>query len=70
MPKQPPVAIVFDTFGTVAIGTNDQAQAVIRGNEFRENTLVPVTSLPTDYPGATLPVFSGWPSVVLASYRP
>ena len=48
---------VFDTFGTVSIGTNDQSQAVIRNNEFRENTLVPVTSLPTDYSGATLPVF-------------
>ncbi len=48
---------VFDTFGTVSIGANDQAQAVVRNNEFRENTLVPVTSLPTDYSGATLPVF-------------
>ena len=48
---------VFDTFGTVSIGANDQAQAVIRNNEFRENTLVPVTSLPTEYAGATLPVF-------------
>src|SRR6185369_17420262 len=48
---------VFDTFGTVAIGTNDQAQAVVRNNEFRENTLVPVTSLPTEYSSATLPVF-------------
>ena len=48
---------VFDTFGTVSIGANDQAQAVVRNNEFRENTLVPVTSLPTDYGGETLPVF-------------
>ena len=48
---------VFDTFGTVSIGTNDQAQAAVRNNEFRENTLVPVTSLPTEYPGQTLPVF-------------
>jgi len=48
---------VFDTFGTVAIGTNDQSQAVVRNNEFRENTLVPVTSLPTEYSSATLPVF-------------
>jgi hypothetical protein len=48
---------IFDTFGTVAIGTNDQAQAIIRNNEFRENTLVPVTSLPIEYSGASLPVF-------------
>jgi hypothetical protein len=48
---------VFDTSGTVSIGANDQAQAVVRNNEFRENTLVPVTSLPTDYGGETLPVF-------------
>jgi hypothetical protein len=48
---------VFDTFGTVSIGTNDQALAVVRNNEFRENTLVPVTSLPTEYAGQTLPVF-------------
>jgi len=48
---------VFDTFGTVAIGTNDQAAATIRNNEFRENTLVPVTSLPVEYANATLPVF-------------
>ncbi|MBZ5673344.1 MAG: Ig-like domain-containing protein [Acidobacteriia bacterium] len=48
---------VFDTFGTVSIGTNDQAQAVVRNNEFRENTLVPVTSLPTEYANQTLPVF-------------
>jgi len=47
----------FDTFGTVSIGTNNQAQAVIRNNEFRENTLVPVTSLPVAYSGQTLPVF-------------
>ncbi len=48
---------VFDTFGTVSIGANDQAQALVRNNEFRENTLVPVTSLPTEYSNATLPVF-------------
>ena len=48
---------VFDTFGTVSVGTNNQAQAIIRNNEFRENTLVPVTSLPVAYPGQTLPVF-------------
>ena len=48
---------VFDTFGTVSIGANDQAQAIVRNNELRENTLVPVTSLPTDYSDATLPVF-------------
>jgi len=49
---------VFDTFGTVAIGSNDQSQVAVRNNEFRENTLVPVTSLPIEYSGATLPVFS------------
>ncbi|MEO8129735.1 MAG: Ig-like domain-containing protein, partial [Bryobacteraceae bacterium] len=48
---------VFERFGTVAIGANDQAQVVVRNNEFRENTLVPVTSLPTEYSSATLPVF-------------
>ena len=48
---------VFDTFGTVSIGANDQAQAAVRNNEFRENTLVPVTSLPTEYSSQTLPVF-------------
>jgi len=47
---------IFEVFGTVSIGANDQAQAVVRNNEFRENTLVPVTSLPTEYSGATLPV--------------
>ncbi len=46
---------VFDTFGTVSIGANDQAQAVVRNNEFRENTLVPVTSLPTEYAGSDSP---------------
>jgi Bacterial Ig-like domain (group 2) len=49
---------VFDTFGTVSLGANDQSQLVVRNNEFRENTLVPVTSLPTEYSSATLPVFS------------
>ena len=48
---------VFDTFGTVSIGANDQAQAAVRNNEFRENTLVPVTSLPRSTSAATLPVF-------------
>jgi hypothetical protein len=48
---------VFDTFGTVAVGSNGQAQVTVRNNEFRENTLVPVTSLPTEYAGQTLPVF-------------
>ncbi|MBZ5595204.1 MAG: hypothetical protein LAP39_23415 [Acidobacteriia bacterium] len=48
---------IFDTFGTISIGANDQAQASVRNNEFRENTLVPVTSLPTEYGGQTLPVF-------------
>jgi hypothetical protein len=48
----------FDTFGTVSIGANDQAQAVIRNNEFRENVLVPVGSLPFDVSSAsTAPVF-------------
>ena len=48
---------VFEMFGTVSIGSNNQAQVAVRNNEFRENTLVPVTSLPTEYPGQTLPVF-------------
>ncbi len=50
---------VFENFGTVSIGANDQAQATVRGNEFRENTLVPVGALPTEYsgPNATVPVF-------------
>jgi hypothetical protein len=48
---------VFDTFGTVSIGSSGQAQVAVRNNEFRENTLVPVTSLPTEYGGQTLPVF-------------
>jgi hypothetical protein len=48
---------VFDTFGTVSIGANDQSQAIVRNNEFRENTLVPVTQLPTEYANQTLPVF-------------
>ncbi|MBZ5602288.1 MAG: hypothetical protein LAO79_08280 [Acidobacteriia bacterium] len=48
---------VLENFGTVSIGTNDQAQTAIRDNEFRENTLVPVTSLPTEYANETLPVF-------------
>jgi hypothetical protein len=50
---------VFDTFGTVAVGANDQAQLIVKNNEFRENTLVPVTSLPLEYSSATLPVFRG-----------
>jgi hypothetical protein len=48
---------VFERFGTVAIDANDHGQVAVRNNEFRENTLVPVTSLPTDYANATLPVF-------------
>jgi hypothetical protein len=48
---------VLELFGTVSIGSNDQAQVAVRNNEFRENTLVPVTSLPTEYPSQTLPVF-------------
>src|SRR5262249_34725800 len=47
----------FETFGTVSIGANDQAQAVVRNNEFRENSLVSVTPLPTAYAGETLPAF-------------
>ncbi len=47
----------FDTFGTVSIGANNTAQAIVRNNEFRENTLVPVTQLPIAYAGQTLPVF-------------
>ncbi|HEY1339874.1 MAG TPA: Ig-like domain-containing protein, partial [Bryobacteraceae bacterium] len=49
---------VFDTFGAVNIGTNDQAQAIIRNNEFRENTLVAVGSQPSDTSTETIPVFS------------
>jgi hypothetical protein len=49
---------VWEMFGTVAIGANDTAQATIRGNEFRANTLVPVLSLPTEYFNETLPVIS------------
>jgi len=48
---------ILETFGTVSISANDQAQAFVRNNEFRENTLVPVTSLPMEYSNATLPVF-------------
>ena len=48
---------VFDTFGRVSIGANDQAQAVVRNNEFRENTLVPVGSQPEDVATLTAPVF-------------
>jgi len=49
---------IWEMFGTVAIGANDSAQATVRGNEFRANTLVPVLSLPTEYAGQTLPVVS------------
>jgi hypothetical protein len=48
---------VFDTFGTVSLGANNQAQLTVRGNEFRENTLVPVGSQPEDASNLTLPVF-------------
>ncbi|HLK67269.1 MAG TPA: Ig-like domain-containing protein [Bryobacteraceae bacterium] len=48
---------VFDTFGKVSIGANDQAQATVRGNEFRENTLVPVGSQPEDASTLSAPVF-------------
>ena len=51
------VGNVFDTFGTVSVAANDQAQAVIRGNEFRENTLVPVGSQPEDASTSTVAVF-------------
>ena len=47
---------VFETFGTVSVAANDQAQLAIRGNEFRENTLVPVGSQPEDVSPLTLPV--------------
>ncbi len=59
---------VFETFGTIAVGANDQAQAVVRNNEFRENTLVPVTSLPVEYSNATLPVFKGTGSSTAQQY--
>jgi hypothetical protein len=49
----------FDTFGRVEVSANDQAQAVIRNNEFRENTLVPVGSQPEDASSDTVPVFVG-----------
>jgi hypothetical protein len=49
----------FDTFGRVEVAANDQAQAVVRGNEFRENTLVPVGSQPEDASTDTVPVFIG-----------
>ncbi|HTS24238.1 MAG TPA: Ig-like domain-containing protein, partial [Bryobacteraceae bacterium] len=49
----------FDTFGRIEVSANDQAQAVIRGNEFRENTLVPVGSQPEDASTDTVPVFIG-----------
>jgi hypothetical protein len=48
---------VFDSFGTVAIAANGQAQAVVRNNEFRENTLVPAGSQPEDASTLTVPVF-------------
>jgi hypothetical protein len=48
---------VFDRYGEVSIGANDQAQAVVRNNEFRENTLVPVGSQPEDASTETVPVF-------------
>ncbi len=47
---------VWEKFGTVAVGANDTAQLVIRNNEFRENTLVPVTNLPIVFSNETLPV--------------
>ncbi|HKA01760.1 MAG TPA: Ig-like domain-containing protein [Candidatus Solibacter sp.] len=49
---------VFDTYGAVAIGANNSAQAVIRGNEFRANTLVAVGSQPSDTSTETIPVFT------------
>ena len=48
---------VWESFGSVTIGTNDQSQAVIRNNEFRENTLVAVGSQPSDVGTLTVPVF-------------
>ncbi|HLJ48142.1 MAG TPA: hypothetical protein VKU01_19140 [Bryobacteraceae bacterium] len=47
---------VFESFGTVSLAANDTAQLVVKNTEFRENTLVPVTSLPIAYSGETLPV--------------
>ncbi len=47
---------VWETFGTVSVAANDTAQLVVRGNEFRENTLVPVTNLPIAYANETVPV--------------
>jgi hypothetical protein len=49
---------VFDTFGTVSLAANDQAQAIVRRNEFRANTLVPVGSQPVGIGSVTLPVFT------------
>jgi hypothetical protein len=50
---------VFDNFGRVEVSANDQAQAVVRGNEFRENTMVAVGSQPEDASTDTVPVFVG-----------
>ncbi len=47
---------VWETFGTVSVAANDTAQLVVQNNEFRENTLVPVTNLPIAYANETLPV--------------
>jgi hypothetical protein len=49
----------FDTFGRVEVTANDQAQAAVRSNEFRDNTLVPVGSQPEDASTDTVPVFAG-----------
>jgi hypothetical protein len=49
---------IWEMFGTVSVAANDQAQAVIRNNEFRENVLVPVGALPWDDSiQSTAPVF-------------
>jgi hypothetical protein len=48
---------VFDSSGAVSLGANDQSQAAVRGNVFRENTLVPVGSQPEDASTLTVPVF-------------
>ena len=50
---------VFDIFGRLEVTANDQAQAVIRNNEFRESTLVAVGSQPEDDSTDTVPVFIG-----------
>lgn len=47
----------FELFGSISVGADNQAQIIVRGNEFRENTLVPVGSQPEDASTLTVPVF-------------